>query len=254
MASELVKVPFYGDELDAVRNTQGVILVSLRRCCDNLGLDFSTQLRKLRSKSWASVVEMTTQMPGSDQPREVTMVDLETLPGWLFSIDARKVAEHVVEKLARYQREAARVLANHFLRPTANTVTLTADQFERLIGRVEHLQQQLDRLSEQRTALPVHIPTSATPRTTVQERLRFKGWPQATKKQRAVVRRQANIWLDLRYNETPDVSGGPGGACLYFGHQIVVLDEAIDYVRDAVANRGRDAKRYRNGDLVNPAA
>ena len=49
---------------------------------------------------------------GHEQP--ATMLDLDTLPGWMFSIDARKVKEQVRDKLARYQREAARVLAARF--------------------------------------------------------------------------------------------------------------------------------------------
>jgi hypothetical protein len=262
MSVQLVKVPFYGDELDAVERN-GVVLVSLRRLCDNLGTDFSAQLKKLRGKAWASVVEITTQMPGSDQNRELTMVDLETLPGWLFSIDARKVAEHVREKLARYQREAAKALADHFIRSRASGfVQVPAEQLELLVGRLEHFQKQLDQLNEQR-ALPTafHIPTHATPRTTVQDRLRYVGWPEANGKGkgkiRALIRKQANVWLALRYDETPDVSGGPGAPCVYYGHQINVLDEAIDYVRkatfaaeDARAKESRQPSLFKRGVAV----
>ncbi len=79
--------------------------VSIRRECENLGLDFSNQLKKLKSKAWAVVVENTTT--GSDgKTYQMVCCDLDTLPGWLFSIDARKVKESIREKLARYQREA----------------------------------------------------------------------------------------------------------------------------------------------------
>ena len=52
------------------------------------------------------------------------------------------------------------------------------------------------------------------------------------------MRRRANAWLMLRFGETPDVSGGPGGGgpCVYYGHQITVLDEAVRLVRaEAIA-------------------
>jgi prophage antirepressor-like protein len=51
------------DTLDAIER-DGKVWVSLRRCCETLGLDLSTQLRKLKAKAWASVVEMTIESPG----------------------------------------------------------------------------------------------------------------------------------------------------------------------------------------------
>ncbi len=266
MAGELVKVPFYyGDVLDATREGDKV-LVSLRRCCDNLGINYAKQLKKLKGKEWACVSLRDMQMPGDNQVRSYAMVDLETLPGWLFSIDARNVAEHVRKKLVRYQREAAAVLAKHFLgdvKPPAGFVQIPSEQLDRLVGRLEHLQQQVDRLAEVRASLPTHIPTSATPRTTVQERLRYMHWPEMldttkiARKIRALIRRQANIWLMLRYSETPDVSGGPGGACTYYAHQIGVLDEAICYVREAMMKREREREKQTGPHLFSesrPAA
>lgn len=89
-------------------------------------------------------------------------------------------------------------------------------------------------LEERVNASPV---IQAVPRFTVQERLRFKGWLGTTPKQRATVRRLANVLLDMRHGETPDVAGGPGGGCTYYGHQLAVLDEAIDRVREEYAKR-----------------
>lgn len=141
-ANALVQVNFHGDTLDAVRDGDKV-WVSLRRCCENLGLDLETQRRKLRGKAWAVTGEMPATGPDG-KSYVATCVDLDTLPGWLFSIDARKVKEQVREKLAQYQREAARVLADHFFRrqeqPTTSAL-LTA-----VLRRLDAL--------EERTALP----------------------------------------------------------------------------------------------------
>ena len=38
------------------------------------------------------------------------MIHIDCLPMWLATIDARKVKEAIREKLARYQKEAAKVL------------------------------------------------------------------------------------------------------------------------------------------------
>lgn len=112
MSSELVRVGFHGDTLDAVREG-AVVWVSLRRLCENLGLSIQGQHKKLLGKSWARINEMLIRdSRGREQP--ATMIDLKILPGWLFSIDPRKVKEQVREKLAVYQQECADVLADHF--------------------------------------------------------------------------------------------------------------------------------------------
>ncbi|HEX4606916.1 MAG TPA: phage antirepressor N-terminal domain-containing protein [Urbifossiella sp.] len=110
MSGQLIRVEFHGDTLEAVEQ-DGKVWVSLRRCCENLGLAMEGQLAKLKGKGWAVMTEIF--MTGPDGKRyEMAAVDLDTLPGWLFSIDARKVREEIREKLAHYQREAA----HHFFR------------------------------------------------------------------------------------------------------------------------------------------
>jgi hypothetical protein len=49
-AIEVVEVPFYGDVIEAVRNTQdGAVYVSIRRVCENLGIAFQPQIEKLKN-------------------------------------------------------------------------------------------------------------------------------------------------------------------------------------------------------------
>jgi hypothetical protein len=112
-APAIVSVPFHGDALDAFA-LDGKTWVSLKRICEALGVDMESQRRKLKSKPWACTVISTVQVDG--QGRDLTMIDLDTLPMWLATIDVRRVAEESREKLTRYQREAARVLADHFYR------------------------------------------------------------------------------------------------------------------------------------------
>jgi hypothetical protein len=151
---------------------------------------------------------------------------------WVNPQFAVAVSEWVLELLSTGRVEIKSPAPSGF-------VQMAAADFERLVGRMEHMQQQLDRLADSRALAPV----SGLPRTTVQERLRVKGWPEANKKQRALIRKQANIWLMLRYGETPDMAAGPGAPCVYTLHQVAVLDEAIDYIRDAVTRREQERER-----------
>src|SRR5690606_671035 len=115
----------------ATRDQDGKVWVSLRRCCESLGLSIEGQLKKLKGKAWATMNEKFTVAEDGKQ-RSVACIDLGTLPGWLFSIDPRKVKEDVREKLALYQKEAALVLAEHFFGQKPGTLAVT-NQIEDIV-------------------------------------------------------------------------------------------------------------------------
>lgn len=73
--TSLVRVPFHGDQLDAVRDDRGA-WVSIRRVCEALEIAPQVQLRKLSAKAWACVTMMVMQMPGDAQTREIAFVHL----------------------------------------------------------------------------------------------------------------------------------------------------------------------------------
>lgn len=115
MSTDLVRVPFNGGTLVAAV-VNGEPHVSVRHVCDALGIDTRSQLRKLASRSWASVVKMTMQLPGDTQSREFAVVDRRTLTMWLATISVNAVAEDAREVLAAYQEEAADALDAYFNR------------------------------------------------------------------------------------------------------------------------------------------
>jgi hypothetical protein len=121
----LIQVPFYGDTLEAVKTKDGEVLVHFKRVCESIGVDYASQLRKMRERSWCVFVDLTTQLQG-DQNRRVTMITLESLPMWLANINELKVAENVNSKLVRYQRDAKNVLSAWFLGISSENPMLAA--------------------------------------------------------------------------------------------------------------------------------
>ncbi len=124
----LVTIDFHGDTLEACLK-DGKVWVNLNLLCEAMGVDLSTQRRKLKKEAWARLVIMTKRAEDVKQ-RDFMVIDLDTLTGWLFSINAGKVREEIREKLVRYQREAARVLADYFFKrpaPAASTVPAVPD-------------------------------------------------------------------------------------------------------------------------------
>ncbi len=110
--------------------------LSLPQLCSNLGIDIASQVRRLRQKEWAVAVMMTaTDARGI--ARETWCVHLDTLPMWLATIDVSRVAEKVRPKLIAYQKECAKVLADHFYRRAAPVAPQPAGlTFEMVVAAV----------------------------------------------------------------------------------------------------------------------
>ncbi|EGY27285.1 hypothetical protein DA2_0432 [Desulfovibrio sp. A2] len=78
---------------------------SPRHVCEALGIDWPTQFTKIRADPVLStcVGEITTQLPGTGQSRAYTMLPIEFLSGWLFTI--KKVRPEVQDKLNVFRAE-----------------------------------------------------------------------------------------------------------------------------------------------------
>jgi hypothetical protein len=118
-------VDFYGDTITAalVETEEGgsQVYVPLRPICEYLGLDWSSQLKRIRrdpvlNEALVSVVMMTTEIErGRGQGRrEALCLELEQLPGWLFGIEAKRVKPELRERVTRYRKDCFRVLWQAF--------------------------------------------------------------------------------------------------------------------------------------------
>jgi hypothetical protein len=118
-AVEIVEVPFYDDVIEAVRDMRtGIDYVSIRRICENLGIDFGNQLKKLKDYHWATVVNITT-VAQDDKQRELALLPMDQVPAWMTHINPEKIGAgpELVEKLKRYQLKTVEVLSSYFLGP-----------------------------------------------------------------------------------------------------------------------------------------
>lgn len=117
----IIPFDFHGDELEVVRDGE-TLWISVRRICEFLDIDFTTQRQKLQESPWAQMTKMAVR-DALGRIQNTWFIDLETLPMWLATISAAKVAERVRPKLAIYQREVKRVLAERFLGNPSRLIT-----------------------------------------------------------------------------------------------------------------------------------
>lgn len=112
--NSIIHIPFNGQTIEAAGNGHNDYLVALKPLCDNVGVDYSGQLQRLKKQPWATVGMMPTV--GADgKSRDMTAIDRQTLVMWLATIDTSRLqSDNAREIVTAYQRECAKVLDKHF--------------------------------------------------------------------------------------------------------------------------------------------
>ena len=146
-SNALTPVPVPGTDrpIMAVQH-DGKPVVSLRHACEAIGIDHSPQARKLKNKSWASVVMMTTH-DSTGREQQMAMIDRRTFTMWLATIDTNRVNEDARPVLEAFQAEAADALDSYFNEGGAINPSATTEQLDALVSKATG-QMQLLRAAE----------------------------------------------------------------------------------------------------------
>jgi hypothetical protein len=114
MQSEIINI--MGADIQLVYNEGGDMFVSVRHVCEAIGLEFSTQRRKIMDNPVYEGVVVIMNTTGNDGKNyEMLCLALSMVAHWLSSIHPAKVAESIRPRLVVYQRECAKILYNHFM-------------------------------------------------------------------------------------------------------------------------------------------
>jgi hypothetical protein len=105
-------VPFKRQHLELICEEDGKAYTSPKRICDNLGVSWPTQRRKLAGDHRSSMVIMN-MADASGNTREICVIPIGRVAWWLTTIDPRKCRPEVRAKLQVYQIECADVLDQH---------------------------------------------------------------------------------------------------------------------------------------------
>lgn len=118
MTNELKTIDFRGDKIETFE-AGGDRWVAMRRICENLGLDWKSQLVKLRAQAEKFVCGDITTHDSSGRSQEMVAIPTRKLALWLACINPNKVAAHVRPKLERYQEECAVALNDYWTKGAA---------------------------------------------------------------------------------------------------------------------------------------
>ena len=148
-------VPFYGHNLIAVRLPDGRIAAVLRWLCDGLGVNIQSQMRHIRGRAVLAEGPVSVRIATEGGPQTLPALTLDVLPGWLFSVDERRVKEEARADVVLFQRECAKVLADHFIRKhppalpsatEATAATIIIEQITDLTGVINLMREHLEML------------------------------------------------------------------------------------------------------------
>lgn len=130
MTDELIPFDFHGDKLLLVA-AGGQPQIVLKPAIEAIGLDYWTQIEKLRARSWA----VTGQSPatGSDgKTYQMLTCTVRTFLMLLATVDERRVAKDVRPKLVAYQAEVADAIEAYWTKGGAINPRASAEQLDEI--------------------------------------------------------------------------------------------------------------------------
>lgn len=85
MRREVARVPFHGMDILTIKESDE-IYVAMKDVCNGLGVDWSAQRQRIMRHEVLStcVVKITTQVLGDHQPRDILVLPIDLLQGWIF--------------------------------------------------------------------------------------------------------------------------------------------------------------------------
>lgn len=134
-----IKVPGTDSQIMAAE-IDGKPMVALKPMCDAVGIDYSTQLRKLKARSWATVGQKPT-VAEDGKVREMAMIDRRTMTMWLATLDEKRVSEDARPIVVAFQAEAADALDAYFQAGVAVNTSTEMSPYD-------FMRMQIDRMEE----------------------------------------------------------------------------------------------------------
>jgi hypothetical protein len=115
MTTQSHTVQFHNQTLTAAM-VDDIPYVAMKPICENIGLQWNSQFERIRRHPvLSSTIRMTRMVAEDGKIREMLMLPIKYLNGWLFGVDASRVKPEIKERLLEYQRECFDVLSRHFM-------------------------------------------------------------------------------------------------------------------------------------------
>lgn len=113
---EVKEITFSDTKLIAIKdNKTGKVFTSIKKFCEDLGIDFSTQLKKIKDDEVLSEGVVIIPIPSKGGVQEVSCLDIDYVASWLTTIKSTKCKQEIRPLLIEFKKKAQKVLAKAFL-------------------------------------------------------------------------------------------------------------------------------------------
>lgn len=134
----------------------GEKLIAIKPICEALGIDYSSQLQKLKSDEFLSSTVVLSPTVGADEKnREMVCIPFMYVFGWLFTISPKNVKPEAQEAVAKYRMECYETLFKHFTSQSAfleekqAELELQMEVVDRIRDDFKHTKQKLEEARSQ---------------------------------------------------------------------------------------------------------
>jgi hypothetical protein len=114
--------------------------VAIKPICEAIGVDFQTQLDKIKEDEIIGQLYTLRGMTGADgKTYKMGSIPLKFVFGWIFTINPKNVKEEVKPNVLKYKLECYEALFDHFTKRTSILKERTSYQIE-----IEELESELE--------------------------------------------------------------------------------------------------------------
>ncbi len=140
--TQLQTIQFYNRTLTTFEQN-GIHYVAMKPICENIGLDWTAQVQRLKRDDVLNSVMVIITTTGSDGKNyQMICLPIQYLNGWLFGIDVKRVKPEIRETLITYKRECYQVLFDYWNKPKQQTLPLAEAEADeeaiRIIANLYH--------------------------------------------------------------------------------------------------------------------
>lgn len=113
---EIIKkeVEFNGVKLTGIKTQDGKIYVIVKSFCEILGIDSSSQFKRIKRDEVLSQGVVIMTIPTESGKQETTLLELDYLPSWLTGIKGDRCKEEIRPYLKEFKLKAKDILAEAF--------------------------------------------------------------------------------------------------------------------------------------------
>lgn len=134
MTADAIKVVEFRNQRIETVAVDGVPHVALKPIVEGMGLDWASQLQRVKRDPVLSEGMVMTTMPSVRGHQEAVVFPLKMLNGFLFGIDASRVKPGIKAGVIAYQRECYDALASYWLEGAAVNPRADDDVLRRIDG------------------------------------------------------------------------------------------------------------------------